>query len=180
MYLENVQETPDQRIRDIVKMAIDQAKAEFSPAQYEGQFPRNGFGIQELRPTHVGMPVSDVDAWLCSVTSTSTYTYISWFDITVNQDCYLIVTGVMNLTPNAKVVSIKFTANGEELPVMHLEEIYAYESSRVYLTAPFIVKPKSGFKAEVYGTAATQERLGLLGYCLGKRAYIIGKASTSG
>jgi hypothetical protein len=58
--------------------------------------------------------------------------------------------------------------------------MYAYDVSRVFLTAPFVVQPKSGFQIQIYATAATQERLGLLGYCLAKRQYLINKAATTG
>jgi hypothetical protein len=98
----------------------------------------------------------------------------------VNEDCYLIITGIFNLTPNAKVTEMYIKANGEDLPIINLEEMYAYDLSRVFFTAPFIVKPKSGFTVQVYATAATQERLGFVGYCLAKRAYLINKASTTG
>ena len=123
MFLANVNETPDARIREIVNMAIDQATNEFSPSKYEGQFPRNGFGIQELRSKHIGGwagtgGASAADGWILSINAGSQHTFISWFDVTVNQDCYLIITGLFNLTPNAKALGVKFTANGEELPIV--------------------------------------------------------------
>ncbi len=182
-FLEVTAQSPDRIIYDTLKKVIDDiAATDWKELQYEGEYPVTGFGIQELRPGHLGTTLgSNTYAWRTTVAAGLTaYTWNDWFGtITINQDSYIVITGFINLSPNPTITEIKITANGNELPVMHIEYMYGLQEARIWLKKPIVLKPKSTIKIELWTTAAQQNLFGLMGFTIGKRSYLINKAATS-
>lgn len=173
---------PDADIDEAIRATIADANTLWEPLQFEGEFPLNGFGIANLRPYHVqntttNLPqTSNRNYWeTCQVISSA---YSTWINLTVDEDSYLIITGYFSLEQQAAVTEIKFSANGVDLPPINVEEMHSWDLARGFFTKPFVVKPKSNFTVKVYGDPdrninQTTKRIGLLGYCVGKRAFLI-------
>jgi hypothetical protein len=145
--------------------------------KFEGEYPINGFGIQELRPQHVGWPAnfSTLDVWMMSTAAGSygSSVWTLWLSCNVDERCYLIITGIFNNTANPGISEVKPTANGQELPIIQIEQSYGLDVARVFFEKPFICKPYSHFKFHFYSRLEQVEYIGLMGYCIGKRAYLI-------
>jgi len=178
---------PDADIDEAVQATIAHAKNLWAPLQFEGEFPVNGFGISNIRPIHVQSTTLEIPAisnrcvWAtCQVVSS---TFTDWINVTVDEDSYLIITGIFSLEATGAVTEIAATANGVDLPPINIEELYGWDLASAYFTKPFVVKPKSQLKIQLYGSTAsvygaalnqaTKIKIGLLGYCVGKRAYLI-------
>lgn len=180
MYLTWTDNRPDAKIAEAFDQAVAMASEEWSPLPFEGLYPRSGFGYQELRPCHLGEPWSDVDSWVVSITTAYCFTSGNVCNVTVNQDCYLVVTGLLNLSPEPIIAELRIQAGGEDLPIMQLEEMYAMDVSRVFLTQPLIFKPKSKLTISALGLKTGLTRFGFIGYTIAKRAYLINVDATTG
>lgn len=182
-FLEVTAQSPDKIVYDTLKQVIEEiVSTDWKELKYEGEYPQTGFGIQEIRPHHFGL-ISDAYAvWQTTVAAGLTaYTWNDWFGtVSVNQDAYIVITGFFNLTAGPTITAIKVTANGNELPVMHIEYMYGLEEARIWLKKPLVLKPKSTVKIELYTTTATQNKFGLLGFTIAKRSYLINKSASNG
>jgi hypothetical protein len=179
-YLEITAQSPDKIIYDTLQNVITNVIAKDWPQlPYEGEYPVTGFGIQEIRPVHFGLTSN---YWATTVAAgVNALTWNDYFGtVNVSLDCYLIITGVYNLSPYPTVTAVKFTANGQELPIMHIELLNTLSEARMWLKKPIVLKPKSTIRIEWFSITAQQNKLGIMGFCLGKRAYLINKAATTG
>lgn len=158
-------ERPDQEISRLVSATINEACKEWS-LPYEGEFPLTGVGISELRPRHVGI---STDYWQM----TGTTSWADWVNTTVSDNAYLVVTGIFNLTIDPHVTAIYPRANGLDMPRMHIEQMYAFEEPRAFFTKPYAIKADGNITIQTISDIAQTEKLGLLGYCIAKRAYLI-------
>lgn len=172
---------PDAEIAKLLDSTVRDAEVEWKPLVYEGQYPTTGFGITELRPLHV---VATRDAtgfllfmssisWGASITTASTY--FEWINLTLTDQAYVMPTGVFNLESTPKVTEMKPSANGLDMPVVNLEQLYALDLARVWFEKPFAARPNNNFKNELVARTTGTERIGLLGYCIAKRSYLITK-----
>lgn len=159
-------DTADPEIKRMVNETIKKATAEFSPLAYEGAYPRNGFGMAILRPRTVGI---GNDYWQMTVTAS----FADWINHTLDQSEFVVVTGIMNLTADPATTQIWPKANGQDLPVVSIEELYALEKSRGWFEEPFAVSPNNNITVQAVGRIAQTERLGLMGYHIAKRSYLI-------
>lgn len=165
---------PDAEIDKLVDEVVRNAETEWAPLKYEGQYPVGGFGITELRPKHIRGGTHNIPStitWSASIGAASTY--FSWMDLTLTDMAYIIQTGVFDLEATPLVTEIAPSANGQDLPTVSLEQMFALDVARVWLEKPFAARPNNNFKNQLVARDAGIERIGLLGYCLAKRAYLI-------
>ena len=163
--LTQTNQRPDAVISQAIGDAILSAEQEFSPLKFEGEYPDNGIGISVLRPRHVIAQ----DYWQMSVTTS----FANWINKTLGTNVFLIVTGLMNNTLDPQVVELFPTANGKDLPYMNIENLYSVPESRGWLTKPFVISPNNNLTIQAIGRQAQTERLGLLGYSLARRSFLI-------
>ncbi len=182
---------PDQAINAAVKEAIDNATQRFQPLAFEYEYPRTGFGITALTPRPVAATnqspnlqgnVASSTIWgVSSITTANTWQ--DWINLNLDDRVYLVITGVFNRTQVPLISNIRFKANGEDLPWVNLDEMYTWDLSQGYLQRPLIISPTNNFvvriigeKASTGGSGQPAERIGLLGYQLAKRNYLIAES----
>lgn len=165
---------PDEPIEKLLQSLIDEAETEWKPSQYEGWYPSKGFGIAELAPYHChagGTTWLSSDYWGASIAASNTWQ--DWMNHTQTDMAYVMATGFFDLEPNPIVTALRPNPGGEDLPVMNIEQAFALDLARAYFENPWAVKPNSPFKLRIKGNDAGTERIGLVGYCIGKRAFLI-------
>lgn len=174
---------PDTEIKTLVDAVIADAKATWNEP-YDGEYPKSGFGLGRLRPLDItggGTPgtttgVSYVTSkyfWALSVQTAGTWQ--DWFDITTSETAYLIITGVFCLDATPNITEIRPYVDGDDFPVINVEEMYSWDIARAYFSKPFAVKPQKKLKMRVVGKTAGQANFGLIGFVVGKRSYLIGE-----
>lgn len=165
---------PDAEIKTLVDEVVANAETEWAPLKYEGQYPVGGFGIVELRPKHIRGGTHNIPStitWEASIGTASTY--FSWMDLTLTDMAYVIQTGVFDLEASPRVTEIAPSANGQDLPTVNLEQMHALDVARAWLEKPFAARPNNNFKNQLVARSTGIERIGLLGYVMAKRAYLI-------
>jgi hypothetical protein len=172
---------PDALIDSAINAAVALAKTDWEPLSYEGEFPVAGFGISEIRPYHIenttdNIPqTSNLNYWQTSQVTASTWK--TWIDVTMDQDQYLVVTGVFYNEADPLITELHPIANGVDLPVINIEQAFNETTGKIYFSKPFIVKPRNKLTIKAYarlgaGTTVSQ-RIGLMGYCIAKRPRLI-------
>lgn len=177
-------ERPDAAIKKAVAATIADAEANFAPLKFEGEYPTSGIGISELRPFHVENTTSNIpqtsnlNYWQTSVVGVSTWA--DWINVTLDKDLYVVITGIFDLESSPNVTEIAPSANGLDLPVVNIEQMFALDVARAWFEKPFVVKPDNNLTIQLYpkqGVAATtSERIGLMGYAIAKRAKLINRS----
>ena len=169
---------PDAEIDKLVDAVVADAQKTWAPETFDGEYPKTGFGIGILRPKDVqavdgsaGTGTTGSIYWGASITAASTWQ--DWFDITVSDDCYLIITGVQVLDATPNVTAIRPYVDGEDFPVIHIEQIYAWDEAKGWFSKPFAIKPGKSFKMRVVAKNSGVANIGLLGYTVAKRGYLI-------
>lgn len=170
---------PDAEIEKLLKKTVADGEIEWKPLKYEGQYPTTGFGITELRPKVLkGGTTDNVISsvmWGASLAAAAgASTYFTWFDVTLTDQAYAMPTGVFNLESTPQVTEMGPSANGLDLPTVNLEQLYALDMARAWFEKPFAARPNNNFKVQLVARVATgTERIGLLGYLIAKRSYLI-------
>ena len=160
-------ERPDSEIAKSINATALAAEAQFTGLRFEGPYPESGIGIQDIRAKQVGLANN---VWQMTITTS----FADWVNKTLGTDNFLIVTGVFNLTVDPSTTEIFPKANGKDLPIVSLEQLYAdTQRSGAWFQKPFSVRPSNNLTIQAVGRVAQTERLGLLGYCIGKRSYLI-------
>lgn len=166
---------PDAEIEKLLKSTIADAEEEWAPLKYEGQYPVSGFGITELRPfifkngSTDNIPSSEY--WAASVAASLTWQ--TWFDLTLTDMAYVMPTGVFNSEVSPMVTEIRPSANGQDLPTLNIEQMYVLDLTRAWFEKPYAARPSNNVKMNLVGRNAAVERIGLMGYLLAKRSYLI-------
>ena len=164
--LQLTDERPDEEIRQLVLATIADAEAEWAPLKYEGEYPENGIGITIMRPRHVGLAT---DKWQMTVTTA----WADWINKTLGDNNYEIITGLFNLTIDPATTELYPSANGKDMPRFNIEQLYALDLARAWFTKPFAVKANNNLTIQAIGRVMQTERLGLMGYTLAKRSYLL-------
>lgn len=169
---------PDAEIDKLVDAVIADASATWAPEKFDGEYPKTGFGIGILRPKDVQVEKGSAEpnalgscCWGVSITNASTWQ--DWFDITTSEDCYLIITGVMVFDATPNVVAIRPYIDGEDMPVIDIQQIYTWDEAKGWFSKPFAVKPSKSFRLRVFAQSTGIAKIGLLGYKVAKRGYLI-------
>lgn len=166
---------PDAEIANLLRSTIADAEADWAPLKYEGQYPETGFGITELRPrVFKGGSVDNIPSseyWAASIAASLTWQ--SWFDLTLTDMAYVMPTGVFNSEVSPMVTEIRPSANGIDLPTVNLEQLYVLDITRAWFEKPYCAKPGNNIKNRLVARNSGVERIGLMGYMIAKRAYLI-------
>lgn len=169
---------PDAAIDAKVREVIADAETLWEPEKFQGEFPQRGLGIRRLRPMDCvaatfsgGMAATHY--WSYSIATAATWE--TWIDVVLSDSCYVVVTGIFSLDATPNVTMVKFEIDGKEYPVNNIEEIYALDVARVYFNVPIAVRPEKRMTIKIIGKAAGTGSLGLLGYAIAKRSYLIGE-----
>jgi len=166
---------PDAEIEKLLKATVADAEQEWAPLKYEGQYPTSGFGITELRPiifkggTTDNIPSSEY--WAVDITSSLVWQ--TWFDLTLTDMAYVMPTGVFNSEVSPMVTEIRPSANGQDLPTMNIEQLYVLDLTRAWFEKPYSARPSNNVKMDLVSRNDVVERMGLIGYLLAKRSYLI-------
>jgi len=180
----STESTPDAAINTAVVNAIADAATNFSPLQFDGEYPTKGFGITILRPKDLAVTNQATAALQSSVFSSIVWGPISattasvwsdWINLNIDNRAYVVVTGVWYAEPTPNITAIRFKANGEDMPVMDLEELQTYDVGYMFLEKPIAIRPGNAINVRYVPTTTktTRENIGLLGYTLAKRAFLI-------
>lgn len=165
-------ERPDEAINKAIDMTIEDAESEWSSLEFEGAYPTTGFGISTLRPFHVGDPnASNYNWWDMAIAAANTWQ--DWMNAVIDEKLYVIVAGVFNLSASPSVTEFAFKANGQDLPVQNLEQMYALEETQAFFSAPFVIKPEGNLTGRLYGKTLQTDNIGCIGFAIGKRAILI-------
>lgn len=169
---------PDAAINAAVAKCVRDAEALWEPEKYQGEWAEGGIGIRRLVPLDFRKSSSagfgdnmSGFAWTYSIATASTYE--TWIDATLSDSSYVVITGLFSLDAVPNVRMIKFTIDGKEYAPINFEELYALDVARVWLETPIIIRPEKTVETKMMGGAAGTGSLGLLGYAVGKRSYVI-------
>lgn len=175
---------PDAAVAQAVQKAIaDGVKTWQIP--FQNEYPDTGFGIVPLTAKAVaatnqasglqGAGVAGSGAW--GVTAVTVSTWTDWVNLTIDDRTYHVVGGIFNRTSAPHIVRIRPKANGQDLPALDIEQVYTWEETQAYLEQPYIVRPGANHTMRVFTDATIAgvpaEKIGLLGYLLAKKAYLI-------
>lgn len=180
MLLYELAKKPDENIITEVDKVADWAQSK-GWGDFGGRWPADGMtGIQELRPDHLG--ITDTYGEWRNPGALSA----GWNDLfsahTTDEDACLIITGISNLYANPNVVEVVISIGGTTYPVVNLTELYALEETRAWFPAPITAFAKDEVKvrARAKGTVSDDtETIGLMGYCLAKKSYLIKETPTT-
>lgn len=177
---------PDAQIDQAIADAIKDASETWRPLQFEGEFPKNGFGIQTLRPWHLfydhssrtmtGTYAATTGAiWGFSYAAASTW-YSSINNVTTSERAYLVLEGVFSRAADPQVTEIQFVINSEEHPVLNIEEMYTFDLAEAWFSKPVWLKPQTNLTIRsIANNAVTYEQLGFLGRTIAKKPYLVSR-----
>lgn len=166
--LKSVDEKPDGKIKEALRASIADAHRYWAPLKFQGEYPGDGFGINYIRPQDVNINTT-YSSWTLSITSS----WADWIATTADKNIYLIVCGIFDWSVKPEVCEIQSFANGQDLPILNVETIKVYDEPLGYFPKPYVIKPDGYYKVQAIAPAAQTEYLGLLGWTLGKRVFLI-------
>lgn len=169
---------PDKEIDKLLKSTVNDAEQEWRPLKYEGQYPTTGFGITELRPIVLKGGTTDniisSIMWGASLAAGAASTYFTWFDLTLTDQAYVMITGVFDLESPPEVTELGPSANGLDLPTVNIEQMHALDVARAWFEKPFAARPNNNLKTQLVARVGIgTERIGYIGYLIAKRSYLI-------
>jgi len=165
-------------------MITDAIQGPFSGLPYEGEFPKIGFGVSNLRSRDVAQTnqgsglfggVAGSGVW--GVTAVTVSTWTDWINLAIDNRSYHLVAGVFNRSTTPSIVRIRPKTNGEDQPQIDLEAAYNFEEPLFWIEQPYAVRPGNNHTVRVYTertiAGIPAERIGLHGFVMAKRAYLI-------
>ncbi len=179
-------ERPDEEIKASIQDTITDAMSLWSPLTFGAEYPTGAqFGISEIRPFHI-QNTTTLKPQTCNLNYWQTSTLIAsswndWINVSLNKDTYVITTGLFNLEPvtTADLTELNPLANGVNLPVVNVEQLYALDVARAWFTKPFTTTPSSTLQIQAYakagGSNQGSNRIGLLGHTVAKRYQLVTK-----
>ncbi|GAI94286.1 unnamed protein product, partial [marine sediment metagenome] len=152
-------------IEEVLKKALkewDMPEVEkgFMSRGYGGLYPKEGqLGRSDLRPDHVGIIATSADAgttglagdqWTNNLVYSHDEGLTGWVldrNITTDEDAYLIIEGVFDISPNPLLNAIQFGVGGVDFPVMNVRDIYLFDPFGMgWFPKPLWVPPKVNLK----------------------------------
>lgn len=178
-----VQKAPDAAIAQMVRVSIDDAQKTWT-LPFQDEFPATGIGIAPISARDVagtnqagGLFGGVAGSAVFGVTAVTASTWTDWINITIDDRTYHIVTGVFNRTNSPNITMIRTRANGQDQPAIDIEQMYNWDLTQAYLEQPYTVRPGANHTVRVFTertiAGVPAERIGLLGFILAKRAYLI-------
>lgn len=168
-----INQRPDEAIQAVINEAVAEARTKWSQS-YDAEFPRNGFGIATLMPYHVnagGAGWGNSEFWSISIAASNTWQ--DWQNTTLTDDAYVVITGGFSLEAVPAITAHRVRAGGEDMPANSLEELGSLDIARFFWKRPYFVRPGNPYIVRVKAKDAGIELFGHMGYCLGKRAFLI-------
>lgn len=163
-------ESPNSAIEDAVEDAVAQAKKKLSNDSFEGWSPESGLGISYLRPAHVGIGSKH---WIGTAVAAAWY---SWLNaVTVDEDAFLVITGIFDRTANPVVTEMHFSdIAGRVQPLQNIEILHTPEfDGKGFFAFPLIIGAKKKFTLALWTEGAIQTiRFGLMGFTIATAAYL--------
>jgi hypothetical protein len=172
--LELTDKRPDEKLQQAIDDTIKNAQDKWG-LSFEGEYPTSGIGITTLRPFHVegnSLPNANTrNIWNIVIAAANTWQ--DWVNVEINENVYVILGGLFNNTTNPSATELAFKANGIDLPVQNVQQMYSFEKSLAWFSKPFVVAPENNLTGRLYGSAAQTELMGLLGFAIAKRSRLI-------
>lgn len=190
----------EHEVEDAVKAALrkwDMPSPElgFASPGFGGLYPKEGqVGRTDLRPDHVGVDATSGgagtdglggDKWSNSLAYTHGANETGWvtnINITTDEDVYLILEGIFDISVNPLLNAIQFSVAGVDYPVMNVRDMYLFDPPGVaWFPLPLVVPPKVNLKVYLRWdndvtarstTAVGSEMAGLIGEVIAKQAYL--------
>ena len=169
----------DAAIASAVQQAVTDAESLWAPEKFDGVFPVKGFGIKRLQPrdmvSNSGSIVGPSNStWVFSAQTASTW--VTWISAGVLSDsCYAIITGFFCYDTSPDVDALKIIADGIEYATYDIQEAWGWDVATAYFSHPVVVRPEKTITIKAKAQTTGQKKLGLLGYVLAKRSYLIGE-----
>ena len=114
-------------------------------------------------------------AW--GVTACTVSTMTSWINLNIDSRLFIVWTGIFNRTNDPHITHLKPTANGQEMSLISIEEMYSFARSTAWLVKPMTVRPKNQLQIQVLTDATIggvpSEAIGLVGVSVATRSYLI-------
>lgn len=178
---------PDRAIAAAVAATMELAKQEFKTEIFEGDYPVSGIGLTNLRARDIsatnastGLKGGVAGSAQWGVTAVTISTWTDWINLTTDSRVYILVTSFWSKATFPTVSHIRFGANGIDLPIIAVDNMYTWPRAEAYLHKPLVVKPKNNLKVRVLTTATIAgtpaEEIGLGGYVMGERNYLIAES----
>lgn len=167
-------ERPDEEIRKAIEAVIEEAEEQWKPMTFEGWYPTTGFGIQELAPYHLSAGTTgwgNSNFWSASIAASNTWE--DWMNHTQTDMAYAINTGLFNREATPKITHLRPNPGGEDMPTMNIEQMYTLDIARVFYEKPWTVGPDKSCILRMKADNIGVERIGMLGYVIAKRAFLI-------
>ena len=190
----------EHEVEDAVKAALKKWSMPnpvdgFSSPGYGGLYPKEGqIGRADLRPDHLGINATSGgagtdglggDKWSNNLGYTHGASATGWVtdrNITTDEDSYLVIEGVFDISVNPLLNAIQFSVGGVDYPVMNLRDMYTFDPAGVaWFPMPLVIPPKVNLKIYLRWdndvtarstTAVGTEMAGLIGEVIAKQAFL--------
>lgn len=181
--LRMTQRAPDAAIAQMVKATIANAIETWS-LPFQDEYPATGIGIAPISARDVagtnqssGLQGGVAGSASWGVTAVTASTWTDWINLSIDDRTYHVVTGIFNRTKTPSINLIKPAANGNTMPALNIEQLYTWDLIQGYIEQPYAVRPGANHTMRV-STEKTiagipAERIGLLGFLIAQRAYLI-------
>jgi hypothetical protein len=139
----------------------------------------NEFGIQPLRPMHLGR-TDNRWLWTSGASTSVHWTAADSFitSHTMDTDELIMIYGYFNLEPTPNTLELYFQPGANKWPLWNIEEMRIKNKKYFLLPDPFIIEPRSPLYIEAScRSISTAEECGLLGYMFAPLARLIRKAT---
>ncbi|GAI94975.1 unnamed protein product, partial [marine sediment metagenome] len=97
-------------------------------------------------------------------------------NVTTDEDAYLIIEGIRDLTVNPQLTELQLSIMGVDYPVTHITEMFSYDPAGFgWLPMPIVCPPKTSLKLQLRykgDAAAASELVGLIGEVIAKQTYL--------
>lgn len=178
---------PDRAIDAAIKATIAEAMALFAPAKFEGPWTKGGLGIVNLRARDIaqtnqstGLQGGVAGSAIMAVTAVTVSTWTNWLNLQTDDRAFQIITGVFNRSATPHITHIQPFVNGQDQSIISIEEMYTWDMQRAWFIKPYIITPGNLHKVQVLTdttiAGVPAERIGLMGYTLGRRTYLIAQS----
>jgi hypothetical protein len=169
-------------VERIVKGIIDAVRQgeEWFNQGFGGWTPdSNEFGIQTLRPLHLGRP-DNRWIWTDGASSTIFWSADDAFitSHTMDTDELILIYGYFNLEPVPNTLELFIQPGAAKMPICNIETMRISGKKYTLFPDPFIIPPRASLAiaASVRSlTTATKEEAGLLGYMFAPNSRLLRK-----
>ncbi len=161
-----------------IRDAVEIGELKFQQ-KFGGWYPRSDrFGINPLRPKHLGYLTSTTSQWVWTSGASASKkwaasdNFVTRFSLDDTQ--MMLIYGYFNLSPVPNTIELQFSAGNVTLPVFNVEPMRMKADPYIIFPQPILVEPMSPFAvAAACKSTSTTEEAGLLGYYFAPCATLI-------